>query len=38
MQYFGHMRIDGSTEAMTVSPQDLKGDVLFRVSLDPERA
>jgi alkaline phosphatase D len=36
MQYFGMVKIDGVTEAMTVSLHDLKGDTLFRVSLDPE--
>jgi len=36
MQYFGIVKIDGATEAMTVSLNDLKGDTLFRVSLDPE--
>ena len=35
-QYFGAVRIDGATEAMTVSLHDVKGDTLFRVSLDPE--
>jgi alkaline phosphatase D len=35
-QYFGTVRIDGATEAMTVSLHDVKGDLLFRVSLDPE--
>ena len=35
-QYFGMVRIDGATEAMTVSLHDVKGDMLFRVSLDPE--
>ena len=35
-QYFGAVRIDGATEAMTVSLHDVKGDMLFRVSLDPE--
>jgi len=35
-QYFGAVKIDGRTEAMTVSLHDLKGDTLFRVSLDPE--
>jgi alkaline phosphatase D len=35
-QYFGAVRIDGPTEAMTVSLHDVKGDMLFRVSLDPE--
>ena len=35
-QYFGAVRIEGATEAMTVSLHDVKGDTLFRVSLDPE--
>jgi alkaline phosphatase D len=35
-QYFGTVRIDGATEAMTVTLNDVKGDTLFRVSLDPE--
>ena len=35
-QYFGAVRIDGPTEAMTVSLHNVKGDTLFRVSLDPE--
>jgi len=35
-QYFGAVRIDGPTEVMTVSLHDVKGDMLFRVSLDPE--
>ena len=35
-QYFGEVRIDGTTEAMAVSLRDVKGDTLFRVSLDPE--
>ncbi len=36
MQYFGVVKIDGATEGMAVSLHDLKGDTLFRVSLDPE--
>ena len=35
-QYFGTVRIDGATEVMTVTLHDVKGDTLFRVSLDPE--
>ena len=35
-QYFGAVRIEGATEVMTVSLHDVKGDTLFRVSLDPE--
>jgi alkaline phosphatase D len=36
MQYFGVVKIDGATDAMTVSLHDLTGDTLFRVSVDPE--
>jgi alkaline phosphatase D len=36
MQYFGTVRIDGGSEAMTVKLHNLKGDVLFTVDLTPD--
>ena len=33
MQYFGTVRIDGGSEAMTVKLHNLKGDVIFSVDL-----
>ncbi len=38
MQYFGSASIDGATEVMAVTLHDLKGNVLFAVNLDPQRA
>lgn len=35
--YFGHVRIDGKTRAMTVSHRDLAGAELHRTELAPER-
>jgi alkaline phosphatase D len=34
-QFFGHVFIDGHSEAMTVSLRDLDGNVLFSVALEP---
>lgn len=35
LQFFGHVRIDGRTEAMTVRLIDVAGDELYSVELDP---
>jgi alkaline phosphatase D len=35
--YFGHVKIDGRTRAMTVSHRDLAGATLHRLELAPER-
>jgi alkaline phosphatase D len=35
-QYFGLGRIDGATEALTVSLHDIDGKELYRVELPPE--
>ena len=34
--YFGHVRIDGRTRAMTVTHRDLAGAVLHRLELPAE--
>lgn len=38
MQFFGEVKIDGRTEAMTVSLKDLAGATLFKQELAPERS
>jgi len=35
LQFFGHVAIDGESEAMTVTLHDLDGASLFSVQLDP---
>ena len=35
LQFFGHVRIDGDTEIMTVMLKDLTGETLYSVDLDP---
>ena len=35
MQFFGHVRIDGATEVMTVTLKDLKNRDLYKVDLTP---
>ena len=35
--YFGHVRIDGRTGAMTITQRDLAGAVLHRLELPAER-
>jgi alkaline phosphatase D len=34
-RFFGHVAIDGETEAMTVTLHDLDGKALFGVELEP---
>lgn len=36
-QFFGHVAIDGASEAMTVSLRDLDGSVVYSVELAPQR-
>ena len=36
LQYFGLAKIDGRTQAMTVSLHDLTGKSLYRVTIEPE--
>ncbi|MCF4167740.1 alkaline phosphatase D family protein [Zavarzinia compransoris] len=36
MQFFGHVRIDGKTEVMTVTLMDIAGDKLWATDLTPE--
>ncbi|MDY7013150.1 MAG: alkaline phosphatase D family protein [Cyanobacteriota bacterium] len=36
LQFFGIVKIDGDTEAMTVALYDLEGKVLYEVTLQPE--
>ena len=38
LQFFGEVKIDGRTEAMTVSLKDLAGDTLFKQELAPQRS
>ncbi len=38
LQFFGHVRIDGNTEQMTVTLKDVADADLWRVTLDPARA
>lgn len=38
LQFFGHVRIDGDTEAMTVMLKDLTGATLYSVALEPAGA
>jgi len=35
MQYFGLAKIDGATEVMTVTLNDLAGRAIYRVDLQP---
>ena len=35
LQFFGHVRIDGDTEVMTVMLNDLTGETLYAVDLEP---
>ena len=35
-QYFGHVRIDGATEVMTVDLKNLNGDTLYSVEIEPQ--
>jgi len=35
MQYFGLAKIDGATEALTVSLNDLTGKTLYKVDINP---
>ncbi len=35
LQFFGHVRIDGDTEVMTVMLKDLTGETLYSVELEP---
>ncbi len=35
LQFFGHVRIDGDTEIMTVMLKDLTGETLYSVELEP---
>ncbi|HEX2510487.1 MAG TPA: alkaline phosphatase D family protein [Microvirga sp.] len=37
MQFFGHVRIDGRTEQMTVTLRDVADADLWRITLDPSR-
>ncbi|HEX2509417.1 MAG TPA: alkaline phosphatase, partial [Microvirga sp.] len=37
MQFFGHVRIDGRTEQMTVTLRDVADADLWRITLDPAR-
>jgi alkaline phosphatase D len=37
LQFFGHVRIDGRTGAMTVTLKDVADANLFRVTLEPGR-
>ncbi|HEX2726970.1 MAG TPA: alkaline phosphatase D family protein, partial [Beijerinckiaceae bacterium] len=37
LQFFGHVRIDGNTEQMTVTLKDVADADLFKVTLDPAR-
>jgi alkaline phosphatase D len=37
LQFFGHVRIDGRTEQMTVSLRDIADAELWKVTLDPAR-
>ena len=37
LQFFGSVRIDGASEAMTVKIHNLAGEVLHTVDLVPER-
>ncbi len=36
LQFFGHVRIDGDSEVMTVTLKDIAGTDLFTVDLEPE--
>jgi alkaline phosphatase D len=36
-QFFGEVKIDGKTEAMTVGLRDINGKKLFSVDLPPRR-
>ncbi|HYP57705.1 MAG TPA: alkaline phosphatase D family protein, partial [Beijerinckia sp.] len=38
LQFFGHVAIDGATEAMTVTLKDAANTDLWRVTLDPKKA
>jgi alkaline phosphatase D len=38
LQFFGHVRIDGNTEQMTVTLKDVADADLWKVTLDPARA
>jgi len=37
LQFFGSVKIDGKSEAMTVAIHNLKGEVVYRVALEVER-
>jgi alkaline phosphatase D len=37
LQFFGHVRIDGRTDQMTVTLKDASDADLYRVTLDPAR-
>jgi alkaline phosphatase D len=37
LQFFGHVRIDGATEQMTVTLKDVADADLWRMTLDPIR-
>jgi alkaline phosphatase D len=37
LQFFGEVKIDGRTEAMTVSLKDVAGATLFKQELAPQR-
>ena len=38
LQFFGHAKIDGKTEALTMTLKDVKDASLWSVTLEPKRA
>jgi len=38
LQFFGTIRIDGRSEALSVRLHNQKGDAIYKLELEPERA